>query len=230
MKKKILAFTVLATIACVAISFKHQNAAPKLYPELEAFFKSVPAKEFQKDQAGVLENMRENLNTSNMDYGNWNCVFYCTENSFRSQASQIFRETLCFSKRHKQVKSYSAGIHPGEINTKLIAYLSKIGYKISTSEKDGRKGYEVRYSDDANPVFLFAKSIDDKSLPKSNVASIIVCNHISEPLCSSLDRQHLPFELPFPNATINDSDEKIASIVKEIAVAMQYITEKKSVK
>ena len=229
MKKAISTIALLAVVS-MTTSFVSYRAAPKLYPELEAYFKSIDAKQYAKDQFSILENVRHNLTASDMDYMNWNCIFYCTENSFRSQASQVFLETLCYAKKHKKVKVFSAGVQASEINPKLIAYLSKIGYKVSKTNMEGKTAYEVKFSDDAKPILLYSKNVTDKSLPTSEVTSVIVCNRETEPICKDLKTEIRPFEIPFPNVGATDSDEKIESTLRSIAVAMQFMTEKKAVK
>lgn len=227
--KKVISAVVILTVVMITTSFQSFRFAPKLYPELETYFRAIEAMKFKKDQLSTLENLRYNINSSDMDHLDWNCIFYCTENSFRSQASQVFLETLCYSKKHKKVKAYSAGINSGDINPQLITYLSKIGYKISKVAKAGKTVYEVRYSDNAAPILLFSKTITDNSLPTKEVTPVIVCNRLTEPICDNLKIEAKALELPFPNAGHTDSEVKIEATLKSIATAMQYVTEKRNV-
>jgi arsenate reductase len=225
MKKLIFLCTILS-LAVALTSFK-RDAAPKLYPELENYFKSIETKEFSKEHHDALESLKSDINASHLDYGDWNLIFYCSENTFRSQASQIFAQTLCYAKRHKNMKVFSAGQTSGEIHPKLIEYLSKIGYKITKSDKDGKTIYEVKFSDQANPVVLFSKTTSDKSLPTKDVTSVIVCDVKNETDCADLKTESThPLSLAFQKVISTDANDKIETTLKTIASEMVYVTKK----
>ena len=208
MKKLIFLCTILL-VTIVLTSFKRETA-PKLYPELEAYFKSVETKEFSKDHQDALENLKSDISSSHLDYADWNMIFYCSENTFRSQASQVFAQTLCYARRHKNMKIFSAGQTRGQIYPKLIEYLSKIGYKITKSEKEGNTLYEVKFTDQADPVILFSKTTADKTLPTKDVISVIVCDVKNETDCATLKTESTrPLNLAFPKVTATDGDDKV---------------------
>ena len=52
--------------------------------------------DFSTEHVQALENLKSNISFSTMDYSDYNVVFYCSENSYRSQASQILLQTLCY--------------------------------------------------------------------------------------------------------------------------------------
>lgn len=226
MKKVIWVFATLIIVAIIFSSFKTKLAAPKLYPELEAYFNSISKKEFPKNHIQTLENLKSNISFSTMDYPDYNVIFYCSENSLRSQASQILLQTLCFSKKFKKVKAFSAGLTSTEVSSVLIAYLTKIGYRVSKTEKDGKTGYEVRFSDNANPVILYSKTVADPSLPKKEVAAIIVCDIIVETDCTNLKTEYTPLHLAFTKINDSDGQDKVEALVKDIASEMLYVTKK----
>ena len=58
MKKTIFVLAALLAVAITFTSFKSESAAPKLYPELEAYLKSVETKEFNKEHLGTLDNLK----------------------------------------------------------------------------------------------------------------------------------------------------------------------------
>lgn len=229
MKPKLLSVVFAATVFAT-VSFAPEAAAPKLYPELEAYFKGINSKSIEKQQESSLHELRENITYSDLDYTDWNCVFLCTENTFRSQASQVLLETLCYTKRHRNIKAYSAGITSGEINPKLISYLAKIGYRIGKKKDVDKTIYEIRYNDSSQPIILYSKNTEDRSLPKNGVTSIIVCNRAIESACTNLQPIGVSVELPFDNVTTDDTEEKVEFTVNAIAVAMQYATERNSAK
>lgn len=224
MKKIILSVAVIFA-GMLLTSFN--STAPRLYPELETYFKSFDGKQFNKDHLESLENIKYSITSSNMDYDDWNLIFYCSENTFRSQASQVFAQTLCYSKKHRKVKVYSAGLNTGEISPQLIRYLQKIGYRITNIEKDGKAAYEVKFSDQAASIVLFSKTTNDQSLPTKDISSIIVCDVTTEADCASLKTQSTrPFNLAFPKVASTDEVGKAEAILKSIASEMVYVTNK----
>jgi hypothetical protein len=225
MKKLLIAFVVLISTAIVSASFTSVSAPAKLYPELENFFKSLDEKKFDPTHLQSLESIKDNINSSTMDYDDWNFIFYCSENSLRSQASQVYIQTLCF-KKFRKIKAWSAGITATEINSKLISVLTKIGYKITKTDREGKSVYEVRFSDKADPIILYSKTIADKSLPKKDIISIIVCDVANEIDCASLKTETTPLNLPFQRVSLSDSDDKIEATIKSIATEMLYVTRK----
>lgn len=225
MKKLLSALVVLIVTTIVSTSFTTISAPPKIYPELEAFFHSLDIKKFDPSHLKSLESIKDNINSSTMDYDDWNLIFYCSENSFRSQASQVFLQTLCY-KKFRKIKAYSAGVASTDINPKLISFLTKVGYKIAKIDKDGQSAYEVRFSDKADPIILFSKTITDKSLPQKDITSIVVCDVANEKDCASLKTETTPINLPFQKVLTSDNDDKIEGTIKSIAAEMLFVTRK----
>lgn len=226
MKKSIIALSAVVAALITLTSFKPISAPPKLYPELEAFFNSLDAKKYEPAHLQSLVNIKYNISTSSMDYDDWNLVFYCSENTFRSQASQVFAQTLCYAKKWRKMKIFSAGITSGEIDPKLISFLKKVGYKVNESQRDGKKGYEVRFSDNADPVFLFSKTLTDNSLPKKDITAVVVCDITKETDCSNLKTESSYIQLPFGKVSTSDNDETVNATLKSIATEMLYVTNK----
>ncbi|MBW0160801.1 MAG: hypothetical protein HYI21_05615 [Sediminibacterium sp. Gen4] len=225
MKKSVIALSAVVAFITL-ISFRPVSAPPKLYPELETYFKSVTKMDFSTEHVQALENLKSNISFSTMDYSDYNVVFYCSENSYRSQASQILLQTLCYSRKFKKVKSFSAGLSSTEVSPGLITYLTKIGYRITKTEKNGKSAYEVRFSDDASPVILYSKTTDDPSLPKKDITAVIVCDIKTEPDCANIKTEFTPFHLAYTKVSDTDGEEKVEALVKEMAAEMLYVTKK----
>ncbi|GEP98521.1 low molecular weight phosphatase family protein [Chitinophaga cymbidii] len=227
MKKPISVFALLITAAVILSSFYSEPAAPRLYPELQKYFASLNIKENDKAHIQSLESIKSSVFSSSLENADWNVVFYCSENSFRSQASQVFLQTLSFANRHKNVKAHSAGKSATVVDARLIGYLSAIGYKVESKERKGGTAYEVRFSDQADPIFLYSKEASDKSLPAADVTSIIVCDSQKESECKDFQTTSLHFDLPFEKVTEADNTQKTEKVLKSIATEMAYITNKK---
>lgn len=85
---------------------------------------------------------------------------------------------------------------------------------------------QVRYSNNANPILLYSKTIADPALPKKEVAAVIVCDVQVETDCSKLKTEFTPFYMAFPKVTATDNDNKVEAIVNNIATEMLYVTKK----
>lgn len=223
--KKLLLLSMILVIALTTTSLRTKTP-PRIYPELTAFFKSIDVSQLKAEHRESLENLKSHIESSSLGYDDWNLVFYCSENSFRSQASQIFSETLCFKNKLRRVKSFSAGQTTGQIHPKLIDYLKKVGYKVSKVEGDRKEVYEIRYSDVAEPIKIFSKTSADISLPKNGLMSIIVCDMKKENDCSNLATPTKPFNLPFEKVQANDPLEKAETVLRSIAAELTYVTGK----
>lgn len=198
MKRIILATAFLIALSAIVSSFKPVTTAPKIYPEIEAYFKSIEGQNLTSEHRKALEIIKSDIFSSRLDYEDWNLVFYCSENSFRSQASQVFAQTLCYFNKHRKMKIFSAGLTSKEIDLKLISYLVKIGYKITKENHGGKLIYSVRYSDNADPILLFSKTVEDKSLPTKDATSVIVCSPQIESDCKGIEMASNALNLPFP--------------------------------
>ena len=161
-----------------------------------------------------------------MDHENWNLIFYCSENTFRSQAAQVFAQTLCNANKFRRMKFFSAGLTSGEINPALIEYFSKIGYKLKKTEKAGKVEYELKFSDKSDPILLYSKTIEDPTLPKKIVTSVIVCDIKKETDCSNLQTETNPVSLAFEKVLPGDNSKKVESTLRSIAAEMLFVTKK----
>lgn len=226
MKKATLLLTSLIAFCIALTSFKTEAPAATLYPKLDAYFSSLDMNSVDKDHLAALGKIKEDIKSSSLYFDETNLVFYCSENSFRSQASEVFMETLCAVKKRKKVKVYSTGVTVTEVNPKLINYLTEIGYKVSKISQADRTVYEVRFSDKNDPIVLYSKNATDKSLPSKNVTPIIVCDAQKEVECKNIKTETTPINLPFQKVLADDNDEKIRSTIKSIATEMLYVTNK----
>ena len=227
MKKLTLLFAVMTGLTVITASYKSAETAPRLYSELQAYFNSISKDEYLKSHLSSLEQIKYDISSSTLGYDDWNLVFYCSENTFRSQASQVFAQTLCYARNYRKMKIYSAGLTSGEISTKLIEYLKKIGYRITQSEKEGKSTYEIRYNDKADPIILYSKTMSDKSLPSRDVTSVIVCDIEKETDCATIKTESRAINLPFTKVNVTDQTDKVESTLKSIASEMLYVTSKK---
>lgn len=227
MKKTIiLLFSLLTFLVLCAFSFKASNPPLTMYPELEAFFSLIETNQVDNTRLSALQKIKEDISSSNQYFDETNLVFYCSENSFRSQASQVFAQTLCAVNKRRKVKVFSTGVVATEVDPRLISYLKKIGYKVSSTMKEGKTTYELKYNDRSDPIILFSKEPTDKTLPKSNITSIIVCDMQTETECKHLQTATSPVKLPFVKITKEDPDAKIESTIRNIATEMAYVTKK----
>ena len=227
MKKSIsILFSLLSFLVLCAFSFKASTPPSTMYPALEAFFSSLETKKIDNSRLPALQKIKEDISSSNQYFDETNLVFYCSENSFRSQASQVFAQTLCAVNKRRKVKVFSTGVVATEVDPRLISYLKKIGYKVNSTINEGKITYELKYSDRSDPIILYSKGPTDKTLPKNNITSIIVCDMQMETECKDLHTATTAVKLPFVKITKGDTDDKIELTIRNIAAEMAYVTKK----
>ncbi|PZR29134.1 MAG: hypothetical protein DI535_03730 [Citrobacter freundii] len=224
--KKLLLLAMIIGLTFIVTSFQTHDPTPRLYPKLETYFNSVKSEWIDTKHWQSLENLRYTLATSQLSHEGWNLIFYCSENTFRSQVSEVFAETLSYRKKLKRLGIHSAGLQTGEISEKMIHYLKQVGYRIEAKMQNGSRVYEVRYADDAAPIILFSKIASDPSLPTKNISSVVVCDTITENNCKALTTVSSPYFLGFKKAVDTDEESKITTLVNQIAAEMVYITKK----
>lgn len=220
---------VLAIILLVAISataFPKMPPTAKLYPALTKYFNSLSPTRIDKSNISTLDVLRNSALYSSINPKETQFIFLCPDNSLRSQAAQVFLTTLSTSKKLRKLKVYSAGQSAGEVDTSLIGYLNKIGYKTSKTTIEGKTAYEVKYSDDAPAITLFAKTCDNAIIPLKETIPVSMCS------LDAASWQQWKFGYPVSKLPLEDPKTIKSQVAMEeeidmIANYMTYITNDK---
>ena len=217
MKKSITLLTI-AFISFLNSSFNRNSAAPKLYPELDNFFKSVKPLPISDAHREVLNNTCSFFISSALGNKEGDVVYSCPDNSFRSIAAQIFTQTFMGVYKYKKVKVFSCGNDKGSISSDLIPLLTNAGYKVSVKDNGI---IEVKYSDDLSPLLISTTKADETTLPKSGFLYVTLCS--TDESCPALNGSAFKYSLDFANPK---SGGDPATEFKQIAAEIYYASTK----
>jgi arsenate reductase len=106
--------------------------------------------------------------------------FICTHNSRRSHLSQIWAQAAAHYYDVPNVICFSGGTEATAFNPRAVKAMQQAGFEI-TMTKDGENPvYEVRFSENANPIIAFSKKYDDPFNHNKDFAAVMTCSHADE--------------------------------------------------
>lgn len=106
--------------------------------------------------------------------------FICTHNSRRSHLSQIWAQTAADHYHIPNVICYSGGTEATAFNPRAVRAMSEVGFKIDKTTEGTNPVYEVRFSNDADPVLAFSKKYDAEGNPKNAFGAVMTCSHADQ--------------------------------------------------
>lgn len=142
--------------------------------ELKQGFDRIPSS--RKERLGeVAEFIKKELDEKGIVKLN----FICTHNSRRSQLAQIWTQTAAAHYGIDGVRTYSGGTEATAFNPNAVAAVERAGFKVDTPGGDNPK-YDVRFSEDADPMICFSKTFDDSANPSKDFAAIMTCSEADD--------------------------------------------------
>ncbi len=101
--------------------------------------------------------------------------FICTHNSRRSHLAQIWAQTAAAHYGIDGLETYSGGTEATAFNPNAVAAIERAGFEVENPAGKNPK-YNVRFSDDADPMICFSKTFDDPANPSKDFAAIMTCS------------------------------------------------------
>jgi len=105
--------------------------------------------------------------------------FICTHNSRRSHLAQIWTQTASNYYEIEGVETYSGGTEATAFNPRAVAAIERAGFHVKNTVGENPR-YEVKFSEDAEPMVCFSKKFDDPVNPDKNFAAIMTCSDADE--------------------------------------------------
>jgi len=105
--------------------------------------------------------------------------FICTHNSRRSHLAQIWTQTASNYYEIEGVETYSGGTEATAFNPRAVAAIERAGFHVKNTVGENPR-YEVKFSEDADPMTCFSKKFDDPVNPDKNFAAIMTCSDADE--------------------------------------------------
>ena len=143
--------------------------------QLSGEFDQIPAarKELLTKLTGFIKLGRENNLLLNLN-------FICTHNSRRSHISQLWAQAAAYYYGVHNVRCYSGGTEATAFNPRAVRAVSDAGFEISIIEPGNNPRYEVRYSQQAEPLTVFSKRYDDAVDSNNSFVAVMTCSHADE--------------------------------------------------
>lgn len=198
--KQIIKLTVIAITLIALTSFSKSIFAPKLYPEIELYFKNLSPASISNQNKSGLAVLKDNLDFSRIDTRDYNVIF--TSDDEKSLAAQIILHTLAATKKLKRVNVFSCHTST-TISPQLVETLKKVGYKIQSKDNNT---FEIRFADNADPISLKNVNCTDKSIPAENRSVITLCND-----CNTSEMSSSAFKLSYKGNDLNTQIRDIAT-------------------
>ncbi|MEX0648274.1 MAG: protein-tyrosine-phosphatase [Balneolaceae bacterium] len=105
--------------------------------------------------------------------------FICTHNSRRSHLAQIWTQTAAAYYGIDGVETFSGGTEATELNPRAVAAVERAGFEVENPGGENPR-YEVKFSDDTEPMICYSKKFDDQVNPDRNFAAIMTCSDADE--------------------------------------------------
>jgi len=104
-------------------------------------------------------------------------IFICTHNSRRSHMAQIWAQTAAALFGIPGVETFSGGTETTAFFPQAVAAIRHAGFRVDAEEDGSNPVIEVRYSEDAEPMWAFSKIYDQPPNPTSDYAAVMTCSH-----------------------------------------------------
>tara|TARA_B100000963_G_scaffold359000_1_gene385079 strand:- start:885 stop:1490 length:606 start_codon:yes stop_codon:yes gene_type:complete len=153
-----------------------------------------------------------------------NLNFICTQNSRRSQLSQVWAKIIV-DYYGLNINTFSGGIEITACNERTINSLFHLGCNINNLGGENPH-YEIKYAENKTPITLFSKLYDDPPNPKTHFAAVMTCNRADEN-CTYIPGAEKRISLPYEDPKAHDNTADEAKIYNErsiqIATEMKYV-------
>lgn len=192
----------------------------KYIATVESEFDLIPSQR-KKELQEVAEYVEAKLKESKTAKLN----FICTHNSRRSHLAQIWTSVAAAHYDLDNIETYSGGTEATAFNPRAVAALDRAGFQVK-NPGGGNPKYEVRFSDESDPLACFSKTFDDPTNPTSNFGAIMTCSDADEN-CPFVPGAEFRKPITYRDPKESDGTEYEASIYdercKQIASEMFYL-------
>lgn len=158
-----------------------------------------------------------------------NVTVICTHNSRRSHIGQLWLAAAAHHFGLDKLYSFSGGTEATAVHPNTVNALRKAGFAIEQKQPaDLPAGYEVQWSADQSPAFIFSKRYDHPANPQSHFAALLVCAEADEacPLVSGAD---IRIALPYGDPKAYDGSKREAEAydqsVRQIGTEMLFLVQ-----
>jgi arsenate reductase len=153
-------------------------------------------------------------------------TFICTQNSRRSQMSQIWVQAAAYYYRLDRVHAFSGGTEATACNCRTVSAMSRVGFSIIASATGSNPVYLVRYADARPPIRAYSKLYSADGNPKTNFIALMTCSQ-ADRKCPVVEGATARYALHYADPKLcDDTPEETTAYnerCREIAREMFYI-------
>ena len=158
-----------------------------------------------------------------------NLIFICTHNSRRSHMAQIWAQVAAAFYGVEGIKTYSGGTQKTAFNSQAVEALKKAGIKIKAISEGSNPKYEVKISNDLDPLICFSKVYNHKTNPQKDFVAIMTCSDADEscPVVAGAEyRTTIKFEDPKKSDGTPEAEQTYWERSLQIGTEMMYVFSK----
>ena len=226
---KALVILLIVALGCAGCASTHTSAPrANVRKPLRPYVRQI-ASELDKvtaDRQVLLSQIAATIATRLESAQEANLTFICTQNSRRSQMSQIWAQTAASYYRLDQVLAFSGGTQPTDCNCRTVSAMRRVGFSIRNSTAGTNPVYQVRYADDRPALRAYSKLYNADDNPKTNFIALMTCS-IADRTCPVVAGASARYALHYLDPKVCDDtpDETSAynERCREIAREMFYI-------
>ncbi|MDP4264446.1 MAG: hypothetical protein Q8941_18095 [Bacteroidota bacterium] len=225
--KKYIILTAISVTAIALASFRFSSAGKlKLFPEIEKYYEGLPKTLSTDKYPEAFRDLTACVRMGSTSDKKINLLFTCSDNSFKSQVSQIILQSLLSVNKFNKLIVSSCGSQPAEVNPILIKLLLKHGFQANelSIAANGKKSYEIRFGDNMAPVIIYAKSSAEFSVPASDMFMASMCSDNAQ--CPQLKSARFNDWLPYSDIDMAASEAEFDKEFTAIAADIVYVFNK----
>lgn len=200
-----------------------------IYSDIQNFISDLDIKTLTRERKKTLTPLRTYLQNKVDKRQGIHLHFLCTHNSRRSHLAQIWAQTMAAHYQIHGVHCSSAGSEETAVFPMIIEGIKEIGFMTIKLSQGTNPIYYVRYSDTAEPILTFSKSVDHPFNPKDSFAAVMTCGE-AEHSCPHIPGAEQRISIHYEDPKVYDGTQKMVTKYEErnrqVATEMKYIFSK----
>lgn len=198
------------------------------YPSIQSYIETLPEEHdsIPAERKDRLAEMASYIKVK-LDAGEVaEMIYICTHNSRRSHFAQIWAHVLAVYHGIEGVHAYSGGTESTAFHPNAIETLQQLGFDIAHVGRENNPRYQLRFSDEAEPIKAWSKMYTDPENPRKNFCAVMVCDDADKncPLVfGSKKRFSLSFRDPKEADGTPQQAQAYAERCRQIAVQINYL-------
>ncbi|MFD2247935.1 protein-tyrosine-phosphatase [Pontibacter ruber] len=187
--------------------------------ELEHTFQTIPS-----GRKALLNQLIEFISRKREAGEAIKLVFICTHNSRRSHMAQIWAQAAASYYNIPAVKCYSAGTEATAFNPKAITAMQRLGFDIQGEDDADNPKYKAFFSEEADPLEVWSKQINDAANPKTGFCAIMTCSDADEN-CPFIEGAEIRIGITYddPKAFDGTSQEKEKYLERALQIGREML-------